>query len=167
MKTLLTLALLFTGLTASALTVKTPLLDPGLYQGVITVQRQVPDLKTTDTTTLLISGEVYYSLGNGFSAPLFATLMWTARNLDTSMKLANAWSLTQFGGTEFPENLADMSLPAAGITIPGGTLVSGSYKNTRTTLAWKCTKETTLFLRRKSISTTTFSISRVGSVKQP
>lgn len=167
MKTLLTLALLSIGLTASAQPLTIPVLDPGLYQGVITVQRQVPDLRTTDTTTLLINAEVFSTQGNGVGASIVPAIIWTARNFDTNMKLANAWGSIQFGTLQFPGTIPDMPLSGTNHTIFGGTLVPGSYKNTRTTLAWKCTKETTLFMRRKSVITTSFSINRVSSLSLP
>ena len=60
-----------------------------------------------------------------------------------------------------------MPMSGTSLTVSGGTLVPGSYKNTRTMLGWKCTKEIIQYLRRKTRITTTFSISRVGSLPVP
>lgn len=162
MKTLAALILLLFTSIVGAQTLPAPIQDAGLYQGVITVQRNTPELRTKDTTTLLINAELYYSLPTGIGGSPSLTVLWTARNYDLSAKLANAWALVQFSPTAFPVTIPDMNLSGTSLKIFGGTLISGSYKNTRTTLAWKCTKETTLFSRRKSIITTSFSISRIG-----
>lgn len=136
--------------------------EHGLYRGYVTVTRSNAAFNLRDVITILVSAEIY---SNGTDD----SILWTARNLDQSSRLANLWADHLLLYDTLPETVSDTWLYGEQpIKIPGGDTVPGSFKMTAKSLAWKSTSvESSTNARRNVSIATTFSITRIGPAPAP